>query len=39
MTQVSQDELQNKIKIVKHLQELKEMAFCDVNLSETPPFN
>ena len=34
---VSQDELQNKIKIIKHLQELKEIAFCDLNLSE-PPF-
>ena len=33
---MSQDELRNKIKIIKHLQELKEMAFCDLNLSEPP---
>ena len=34
---MSQDELRNMIKMVGHLQELKKMAFRDLNLSE-PPF-
>jgi len=34
LTCLSQDELRNMRKIINHLQEWKEMAFCDLNLSE-----